>query len=179
MTSIGWDKRKIDPLIKKWIRITVFSVKAKLIVINPNIERYSKIKILVIGAKLIPEIELKKYIKIKPIVIGAKLIPEPYFEDEPFEEPLGHVYCIKNSAGIVKIGISIHPENRLKQLQNSGGFVAEDKFISVQCNTYKVIEKHLHELFKPYRVVGEWFNIPFLNALYTIRALTELPYHIE
>lgn len=72
------------------------------------------------------------------------------------------LYIISNHKGQVKIGISKHPEKRLKQLQTGnphplkleGVFHVEDYY-----------EKRLHYLLRNFKArhKGEWFNISVKN----------------
>lgn len=74
-----------------------------------------------------------------------------------------HLYIIQSSdAGMIKIGRSIHPDVRLKQLQT--GHPAKLKLIHVFENMgYK--EKYLHECLKSFRKKGEWFDYECVGSI--------------
>lgn len=73
-----------------------------------------------------------------------------------------------------KIGISNNVYRRLCQIRNASGCPVycvyitnldnEDLFFNVMAKlpaTVKELEDHLHNHFKEYRYIGEWFNIPY------------------
>lgn len=71
---------------------------------------------------------------------------------------MGFVYFIKDESGRTKIGSSIDPENRLKQLQTS----CADRLTligSIKSDEHKFIEKKIHKQLKDLRISGEWFGI--------------------
>ena len=58
---------------------------------------------------------------------------------------------------IIKIGVSIHPEERLKELQTGN----HNKLIilrTIKCPDYKTLEKNLHQKYKSWNMHGEWFE---------------------
>lgn len=71
---------------------------------------------------------------------------------------MGFVYFIQDESGRVKIGSSIDPENRLKQLQTS---CAEKLFLidSLKTDDHNFVEKQLHKKLKSLRINGEWFSL--------------------
>jgi len=75
------------------------------------------------------------------------------------------VYIIQNLAnGAFKIGTSIHPVKRVKQLQT--GNDAKFKLIATYPSEYALkIEKSLHNLHSYCKGEGEWFNISLVEAL--------------
>ena len=76
-----------------------------------------------------------------------------------------HVYIIQNLAnGAFKIGTSIHPAKRVKQLQT--GNDAPFKLIGSYPSEYALkIEKTLHNMFSYCKGEGEWVNISLVEAL--------------
>jgi len=62
------------------------------------------------------------------------------------------VYLVRSSDGLVKIGHSINPEARTKQLG------CNELIHFFQCDGLRT-EKRLHKIFSPVRVRGEWFNL--------------------
>ena len=70
------------------------------------------------------------------------------------------VYIIKNiDIPRIKIGISQNISERIKTLQNAGGCRMELIWSSCLIYNANYIEKLLHDRFKKYRYLGEWFNI--------------------
>jgi hypothetical protein len=71
------------------------------------------------------------------------------------------VYCIALPGwvepGIVKLGFSKHPENRLKQLTVGGPFALSIKFTAPGTRD---TEAELHRIFSKFRAFGEWFDEP-------------------
>jgi len=70
------------------------------------------------------------------------------------------VYIISNmKSGLVKIGVSINPEKRMKSLQCQCGqkLFVWHKTIPINC-AYE-LESMLHRHFAEYRTYGEWFKL--------------------
>jgi hypothetical protein len=68
------------------------------------------------------------------------------------------IYAIKEcSTGNVKIGISKHPEVRLRQLQTGNSSKLELLKVVPAVNRFKT-EKELHLLNSDKHILGEWFN---------------------
>lgn len=77
---------------------------------------------------------------------------------------LAYNYAFLMSSGNIKIGRSTDVYNRLKQLSNSnsGGYSVVNFCISPPNYISKTMEKTLHNLYKDYRVEGEFFaNLDF------------------
>lgn len=74
-----------------------------------------------------------------------------------------HLYFIQTSNnGMIKIGRSINPEKRLKQLQTGNPFKL--KLIHVfEKQGYK--EKILHEELKEFKLKGEWFKYNCVGSI--------------
>lgn len=82
------------------------------------------------------------------------------------------LYVFKNEVGYYKIGISKHPYKRANTLSNQAGLEIEVVGIWKVENSF-ACERHLHNIFREYRRIGEWFvfdnfevqrverNIPF------------------
>ncbi len=81
---------------------------------------------------------------------------------------LGQVYVIENELDLVKISISSKPERRIKEIANASGLNITKKYFSKPCRDFAGIEKKLHKEFKMFRKKGEWFDIPFDNAVNTL-----------
>ena len=96
-----------------------------------------------------------------PITIPDNL---PAGEDEVHMAPIlksvftpGWVYFIQaQPSGLVKVGFSVNPERRLRQLQTG----SPEKLTMLHCwrVASAVQEKATHEAFKGFRVAGEWFK---------------------
>jgi len=69
-----------------------------------------------------------------------------------------HVYLMKNSFGLYKIGIAKDPFKRRSSLSTTSGIEVElVAFWKVDEKAYDV-EQSLHREFKQYRKMGEWFE---------------------
>ncbi len=70
-------------------------------------------------------------------------------------------YLMKdNHTGLYKIGYSINPKKREQTLQSEKPSISLVKIWNID------IEKKLHDLYKNYRVRGEWFNLTKLQVQY-------------
>lgn len=77
-----------------------------------------------------------------------------------------YVYFIKNtSSGLIKIGKTNDLCNRIKQLERSalqcGVPIQNLKYVAIlaTCSPNGYVEKYLHNYFKQFNVMGEWFSI--------------------
>jgi len=71
-----------------------------------------------------------------------------------------YVYIIKNlDIPRIKIGVSNDIERRIVTLQNAGGCRMELSWHSELLNNAYFIEGMLHNEFKEFRYIGEWFHI--------------------
>lgn len=77
----------------------------------------------------------------------------------------GHVYIIRSDEGPVKIGISIHPEKRIRSIGLASGRSIVQAFVSPEIPNPQQIEVLLFERFAAKRMVGEWFSIDFDEAV--------------
>ncbi|AUS00551.1 hypothetical protein NVP1276O_58 [Vibrio phage 1.276.O._10N.286.54.E4] len=82
---------------------------------------------------------------------------------------IGYLYAIEGSEG-VKIGCSIHPEKRVRQLMLSSGSSGRT-YISRKVVDMFSYEKSLHNTFRESRLVGEWFDIDFQVAANAVTAI--------
>jgi len=73
----------------------------------------------------------------------------------------GAVYLIENSNGMVKIGKSFNPKERIKCIETQGNITIKNPFITEKSEEYSKLETALHKHFKMNRVKGEWFFAPF------------------
>lgn len=82
----------------------------------------------------------------------------------------GHVYVINNGRK-VKIGISKNIDKRLRTLQAQGGFKITEQYITPINGNYDKCEQMAHSLLAEHREIGEWFNIPFPEAVKVVKRL--------
>lgn len=73
----------------------------------------------------------------------------------------GYVYVILTSDKTVKVGKTINPYKRFKQIENSSGKEIINWNISNLCANYSDIEENLHKKLKPYNLKGEWYDYSF------------------
>ncbi|MGV6860992.1 MAG: GIY-YIG nuclease family protein [Putridiphycobacter sp.] len=67
-----------------------------------------------------------------------------------------HVYFMKNPRNnLIKIGVSIHPNIRKKQLESKNNKL---EILRIIDSGGFELERELHEKFKQYRMQGEWFK---------------------
>lgn len=81
------------------------------------------------------------------------------------EENSGNIYIIQKKNKLVKIGISKNPKQRISAIETHNGEKSINIFISEKLKNYMEIEKLMHTYFKEFRVLGEWFNIDFDEAV--------------
>lgn len=78
---------------------------------------------------------------------------------------LGHIYIIEAEDGPIKIGMSIQPETRIAKLAVSSGRAILRQFISPAIPEFAILESALHRHFWKSRTIGEWFEVPFDEAV--------------
>lgn len=79
-----------------------------------------------------------------------------------------HIYVIKRPDGLVKIGRSKQPTLRLAAIQNQGGFASEAAWVSIPVDDSCDVERRAHASLKICRTIGEWFDVPFDNAVASV-----------
>jgi len=80
--------------------------------------------------------------------------------------PGGCVYIIQlGETDIYKIGFSIDPQKRIKQLQRKSPIPLNLLWWNFG-HDYKSIEKYLHHRFREQRVQGEWFQLSTEDILW-------------
>jgi hypothetical protein len=77
----------------------------------------------------------------------------------------GYVYVILDNHDRVKIGKSLNPERRIKGIASASGIEIIDSYITEPLFGYSEFEHFMHEQFKEYRGVGEWFNCRFDDVI--------------
>lgn len=85
------------------------------------------------------------------------------------------IYVISTEDGTrSKVGVSKHPDKRLKELQTGSPFKLELKFTTFT-GKYKAydIEKMIHALFDDTRTNGEWFNSTSETIIKKIKSILE------
>lgn len=78
---------------------------------------------------------------------------------------VGFIYFLQNSVtGDIKIGKTKKLEERLKTLQGSNSKKLVLKYLLATVRV-SYIERYFHDIFKDYRLEGEWFNKNFLKDI--------------
>lgn len=77
------------------------------------------------------------------------------------QKSIGHVYIIEKKKELIKIGVSVNPEKRIKGICSMGGFKPNKVFISEPLYAFKRIEAYYHKKYKNKRFLGEWFFVSF------------------
>jgi hypothetical protein len=88
---------------------------------------------------------------------------------------IGYVYLACDDTGLVKIGVSVNPLQRLAAIETTSGRAITRRYISHMHEGYRETERALHETFKEYRFVGEWFRISFDEAVSSLKNLDITP----
>lgn len=87
------------------------------------------------------------------------------------------LYFIRAENGLIKIGVSVDPENRLRQLQ-TGSSTRLELLDTIETENSNLLESKLHKEFAKYRIHGEWFNISRDTIQYLVeRERTFVPIH--
>lgn len=75
---------------------------------------------------------------------------------------MGNVYFVA-ADGAIKIGYSANVSKRMAQLQT--GAACKLQLLAVHAGADRGVEKRLHEIFKDYRLEGEWFrDVPVIRC---------------
>lgn len=75
------------------------------------------------------------------------------------------VYVVENQKGEVKIGVSNNVDVRIKAIQNQTGYKITNTYFTDICFNPFEVEKEIQNMFEKQKVFGEWFFIPFKNAV--------------
>lgn len=84
----------------------------------------------------------------------------------------GWIYVLDNGMGHYKIGKTIHPTLRIKQLSIQLPFPVTIAYIFRDENHHEA-EKALHALFAPKRLNGEWFELDPIDDIGRIQELAD------
>lgn len=88
------------------------------------------------------------------------------------EDRKQYLYLMCNILGLYKVGISVAPKDRAKQLSNTSGVpVALVAVWETSCEA-RTLESALHKEFKVFRKRGEWFGFESYPVSYIERYLT-------
>jgi len=88
----------------------------------------------------------------------------------PYNIKGGYVYILKTESS-VKIGVSKNTDRRIFEIEHTSGKKILDTFISEPCLNYHRIEADLHSKFKEKRILGEWFDIEFDDAVEELKKI--------
>lgn len=91
------------------------------------------------------------------------------------------VYLISNGKGQYKIGVSSHPNFRLKCFETGNPEKLELAFTSPYVYNAIAIEHYIHKLFEKSRLSGEWFEFLEIDTVIQtiLRCIEELGKHHE
>ena len=82
------------------------------------------------------------------------------------------IYVVYNTElNRTKIGISINPRMRIKSLICESGCMMELKYSSISMLNSRDIESKIHEQFKQFRGLGEWFNVNPVTVINYIKSI--------
>jgi len=85
-------------------------------------------------------------------------------------EGKGFIYAIRSGkSNLIKIGFSVEPQGRLKELQT--GSPGKLELLQTWPGT-RYDEKRIHRFLKKNRVHGEWFQVDYDRAAYVIHTVT-------
>ena len=76
----------------------------------------------------------------------------------------GHVYVVDYGVA-VKVGKSVDPDIRVRQLREFDGNPQVRTFVSPLIEEHHKAEKAMHKALSEKRIRGEYFNIPFEDAV--------------
>lgn len=83
----------------------------------------------------------------------------------------GFVYAVAfNADGPVKIGKSVRPRVRLAEIETTAGARLAHIHVTEECTNFDEMEAGLHEALAQHRAVGEWFNLPFRDAVEAVNS---------
>ena len=83
------------------------------------------------------------------------------------------VYVLLSDEGPVKIGVSREVKRRKQTIETTAGIIAADFFFTAPLSNYGIIESRCHKHFNEKRKRGEWFNIPYEEAVAYVNGLVK------
>lgn len=98
---------------------------------------------------------LLREFRVNSTFVNQHLIMSKYGQDKPEK---GYVYVAKFDDGHIKIGCTLYPARRLKQISRGNQAKIIDSWVSQSCVNYMDIEKSAHEKFKTFRTNNEFFK---------------------
>lgn len=75
------------------------------------------------------------------------------------------IYVMADNFKRTKIGVSINPKNRSKQLEGATGLDINVEYKTIQCYNWSKIESKMHYIFKNKRIKSEWFNVEIEDVI--------------
>lgn len=76
-----------------------------------------------------------------------------------------HIYIFKSETGECKIGVSNNVNKRRSTIEMQGGKRIVDVFYTTKCFNAYEIESALHRYYADKRLVGEWFDVNYNEAI--------------
>lgn len=80
-----------------------------------------------------------------------------------------HIYIFKAETGECKIGVSNNVDKRRSAIEMQGGKPIIELFYTTKCFNAYEIENIMHRHFADNRLIGEWFDIDFDNAVSVLK----------
>lgn len=78
------------------------------------------------------------------------------------------IYVIERPDGLVKIGRTNHPKQRINALEQQGGFRSSRAWISIPGAFASKTESRVHQALQGSRTIGEWFDVDFDHAVSSV-----------
>ena len=80
-----------------------------------------------------------------------------------------HIYIFKAETGECKIGVSNNVDKRRSAIEMQGGKPIIELFYTIKCFNAYEIENIMHKHFADRRLIGEWFDVDFDNAVSVLK----------
>ena len=80
-----------------------------------------------------------------------------------------HIYIFKAETGECKIGVSNNVDKRRSAIEMQGGKPIIELFYTAKCFNAYEIENIMHKHFADKRLIGEWFDVDFDNAVSVLK----------
>jgi hypothetical protein len=101
------------------------------------------------------------------------ILPDDHYNSTRSSVPEHQVtYVIEADTGQLKVGIALHPQQRLKELQ-TGSPVPLRLLGTIPGG--RAVEKLLHDTFKEHRLQGEWYSPEIRDPLTTLLSILGSP----